>query len=404
MTKEIKEKLKKLKKYYQPMSIILAAVLLITLTTALWHLLISSPHNSEIQPPPVEKTKTPVYEEAYSVTSKFIQNIRKTDSLIYKSLYDNGLTEKDITFTSVEPKHMDKYEWEFSELLIKAPEQELIVKILETISLELSKLKPTIKYAIKSSSEDEIHIYIKIMDQYTHKINIIAIKEEVPDINQNLPLIAIIIDDMGLDRRLANSLTDLDIPICFAMLPDLPYTKRIAHTAMENGVELLLHLPMEPKNYPEVNPGDLALLINMEEDEIISYTNKMIKMVPGIVGVNNHMGSRFTENEEKTAIVLNEIKKHNLFFIDSRTATKSIAYKLSKEKGIQTNGRDIFLDNNTTIQEIKIQMEKLLSYARSTGSGIGIGHPYKETYQVIKEYVPKLQSEFRVVPVSKLVK
>ena len=115
------------------------------------------------------------------------------------------------------------------------------------------------------------------------------------------------------------------------------------------------------------------------------------------------MGSSFTENREKMAIVLKELQNRGLFFIDSQTTSHSVGFRLAKEMGLHAGRRNVFLDHDLNSRAIRMQMERLLSLARHTGSAIGILHPHKETLEMLKAYLPKIKKEYEVVPVSELV-
>ena len=216
--------------------------------------------------------------------------------------------------------------------------------------------------------------------------------------------VAIIIDDLGYDPDIASSFIHLDLPISLSVLPCAPYTDLIVREANENGCEIILHLPMEPKHYPSVNPGPGALFLSMEEQEILRILDKDLKDIPGARGVNNHMGSSFTENRDKMLVVLRELKKRNLFYLDSRTTSNTVGLKLAKNMGLPAAKRSVFLDNDLAPKAIRIQLERLLSMARHSGFAIGIGHPHKETLEVLTEYHSGIKAEFNIVNVSELVR
>ena len=115
------------------------------------------------------------------------------------------------------------------------------------------------------------------------------------------------------------------------------------------------------------------------------------------------MGSYFTERYDKMTLVLSELKKRNLFYIDSRTTSRTVAFELAKKMGVPVAKKSVFLDNDLSLKAIKVQMERLLGIARYSGTAVGIGHPHKETLRVLNEYLDQLKSDFRVVPVSELV-
>jgi polysaccharide deacetylase 2 family uncharacterized protein YibQ len=217
------------------------------------------------------------------------------------------------------------------------------------------------------------------------------------------PKIAIIIDDLGYDRCLAEEFMGLDLPLTLSILPLAPFTRPIAQRARKRGREIMLHLPMEPRSYPHINPGDGVLLVSMERDAILEVLDRDLSEIPFVAGANNHMGSMFTENKEKMAVVLAELKRRGLYYVDSRTSRRSVALDLARQMKIRAARRDVFLDNDLSESALKIQMDRLLQVARHKGHAIGIGHPHKETLQFLKRLRLSHKQEVEVVPVSCLV-
>jgi polysaccharide deacetylase 2 family uncharacterized protein YibQ len=215
--------------------------------------------------------------------------------------------------------------------------------------------------------------------------------------------VAIIIDDLGYDFELARAFMGLGIPLSLSILPVAPYTEAIVFEAKNRDCELLLHLPMEPKNYPSLNPGPGALFVSMDDDEIRDITGHHLEQIPGVRGVNNHMGSCFTEKKDKMRVVLSELKRRNLFFIDSSTTGQSVGYHLARDMAIPSARRNVFLDNDLKPKAIGLQLERLLGIAKHSGGAIGIGHPNEETLATLRLYLPKLKQEVQLVHASKLV-
>jgi polysaccharide deacetylase 2 family uncharacterized protein YibQ len=161
---------------------------------------------------------------------------------------------------------------------------------------------------------------------------------------------------------------------------------------------------MEPKAYPEVNPGVGALLMKMTDAELVQTLRKNLDSLPYISGVNNHMGSRLSEQEEKMRLVMQELKNRNLFFIDSRTSRKTKAYSVAQQLEIPSAERDVFLDNIQSPRAIRSQMNRLIQRARLKGTAIGIAHPHETTLSVLKEVIPNLSGKgVELVPVSEIV-
>jgi polysaccharide deacetylase 2 family uncharacterized protein YibQ len=217
--------------------------------------------------------------------------------------------------------------------------------------------------------------------------------------------LAIVIDDLGWDLEAAHALLTLEAPLSFAILPDTPYRMRIAWEAQRRGYDVLLHLPMEPRSYPDVDPGHFALLSAMRPSQLVDQIEAALHALPGVVGVNNHMGSRLTENRTVMQTVMQQIKHHHLFFLDSRTTKRSLAYQVAQEMGVPTARRQVFLDHEIDVIKIHQQLRYLSTLAYVHGSAIGIGHPYPQTVRALQDVLPEFRRDgIKIVPVSHLVR
>ncbi|MCK4379450.1 MAG: divergent polysaccharide deacetylase family protein, partial [Deltaproteobacteria bacterium] len=219
-----------------------------------------------------------------------------------------------------------------------------------------------------------------------------------------LPRIAIIIDDMGMNTSIAKQFVQLSFPLTFSIFPYAPHALEVAQLFHEAGQQIMLHVPMEPHGYPDVDPGPGALLDSMNDQQLLSRFSKELSAIPGIVGINNHMGSRLTENQHIMALFMNCLHDKPLFFIDSRTTAGSVAFDEATKAGIPAGQRDVFLDNIKDEQYILAQLRKLIAIAQIKKTAVGIGHPYPETVAALRR-VGQLTQESRViiVPVSKLI-
>ncbi len=224
-----------------------------------------------------------------------------------------------------------------------------------------------------------------------------------PKRNDFVPQIAIIIDDIGYDKELTMDLLNIDKNITFAILPFSPAGTQLAHSLSAKGAEVMLHLPMEPTEYPKVNPGPGALFSKMSPEELLTQLRKDIHAIPGTVGVNNHMGSRLTADSNKMNQIFTVLKQNHLFFIDSRTSAESKAEQCARMFQLKFSHRDVFLDNFQNVEYISGQIEKLIKEAKENGSAIGIGHPHQATLDALKRELPKTRGKVRLVPVSRLV-
>lgn len=224
-----------------------------------------------------------------------------------------------------------------------------------------------------------------------------------PSLPERLPQIAIIIDDMGYDSILAKRFLGIEAAFTFSVLPHSPFQRRIVEAAHAKGIEIMLHLPMEPVEYPKVDPGPGALLTSMTPDELIDQLKKNLDAIPHIKGVNNHMGSKMTMNSPQLRQIFSVLKKRGYFFIDSRTTPKSVCRRSAGLFQVPFAERSVFLDHVQEPDFIRKQIDRLVQIARRDGSAIGIAHPHTATYNVLIKMIPEMRKTIRLVPASHLV-
>jgi polysaccharide deacetylase 2 family uncharacterized protein YibQ len=218
------------------------------------------------------------------------------------------------------------------------------------------------------------------------------------------PRLAIIIDDMGPDIKKLAELLEVKGQLTVAVMPNMKDSGRISSLASSKGLDVIVHMPMEPRELTEHNPGGGALLVAMSPEEIRAKVEEGMKTVPDAIGINNHMGSRFTEDEQRMREVLKVVKKKDMLFVDSRTTSNSVAGKVARDLGVPSADRNVFLDNTRDVEYIKAQLKEAARLAKRGGKAIAIGHPYPETIKALREAVPGLAADgVDVVGVSEIV-
>lgn len=218
-----------------------------------------------------------------------------------------------------------------------------------------------------------------------------------------LPLVALIIDDLGYDRKIANKFIELDVPLTFAVLPESPFRTKISGRAQAKGIELMLHLPMEPEEYPAINPGPGALLASMAPDQLIQQLNRDLDSIPNVKGVNNHMGSRMTKNSDQMRQIFSVLKQRGLFYVDSRTTAETLCRPSAQLLQVPFAERDVFIDHEPDPAFIRKQLDHLVRRAQRQGYAIGIGHPHLSTYEVLQQALPELLKAVELVPASRII-
>ncbi len=219
-----------------------------------------------------------------------------------------------------------------------------------------------------------------------------------------LPRVAIIIDDIGYDRKLARQFLALDIPLTFAVLPESPFQQSLVKEIRARGREIMLHQPMEPEEYPQVNPGPGALLAAMPPDALIAQLNRNLDALPGVKGINNHMGSRLTAESTRMYQVFSVLKERRLFFVDSRSTVATVCRPSARLFQVPFAERDVFLDHFQEAGFVRKQFKELMREAKKHGQAVAIGHPYPVTVEIFREVLPTLKKRVTLVPASALVR
>ncbi len=232
-----------------------------------------------------------------------------------------------------------------------------------------------------SRDKGVIHLYWQgqLRFELLYEVPEVVTKPEVKG-----PRISLIMDDMGGSMSAIRSLVEYGIPITPAILPGISNAKATAAFLRQQNREYMIHIPMEPVSYPRISPGENALLVSLPEEEMRARVRSYIRELPDAVGGNNHMGSRFTESTEAMRVVLDELKAHQLFFIDSRTISDSVAFPEARKMGLKTATRNIFLDDTVDVTQIRGQIHKMIKLAGGDREIIAICHPHRETFEALK--------------------
>ena len=217
------------------------------------------------------------------------------------------------------------------------------------------------------------------------------------------PLLAILIDDAGVNRRNAARVAALKGPLTIAYMTYADDLQKQSAEARAHGHELMLHVPMEPLDHGQ-NAGPNALETGLDVAELRRRLLWDLDRLDGYVGINNHMGSRFTAWEPGMAMVMEELRRRGLLFIDSRTIADSVADGVAERYAVPHADRDVFLDNDEDGAAVAERLVELEAVARKHGMAIGIGHPHDGTIAALAEWLPSLEEKgFVLVPVSTIV-
>lgn len=211
------------------------------------------------------------------------------------------------------------------------------------------------------------------------------------------PKLVIVIDDLGANDAALRKLLALDFPVTCAFWPHGAHTRTGARAAHAAGREVLVHQPMEPIGYPKVKPGPNVLLAGMNEARIRSILNDSIAAVPYAVGLNNHMGSKFTQQPDGVRAVIRLLKERGLFMLDSLTHKNSVFAAQGRQLGIENYKRNVFLDVVHSRDAVMAELRRAERIALFTGQAVAIGHPLPETVAALKEWQGLRNKKVRIV-------
>ena len=230
-----------------------------------------------------------------------------------------------------------------------------------------------------------------------------ALPPESAEVSDGKPVISIVIDDMGVDRKRSERAVLLPKQVTLAYLP---YSLRIREQtakAKDKGHELIVHMPMAPER-KTANPGPDYLDAALPPLELHERIVKNLDAFEGYDAVNNHMGSAFTQSKDGINVLMSELKLRGLAFLDSKTAPESIAEKSAQDAGLRVTHRDVFIDHFEDKAKVDAALAQIERVAKRTGSAVAIGHPKDVTLNALEKWLPGLEKKgFRLVRLKEVI-
>jgi len=357
-------------------------------------------------PPPLEPITAPVSAETPHIpqpkqfeeaTSNMEDWVKQADLAIIETMRDQRLELNSLDLVDVELRKHENRNYHYQ--VLQLPQVEDRGRFLISLRQHLHDRLPKAVLLDNRISE----ALIEISGVPTHRL-LLEAKPEPPAKSEDKkgPKIAVVIDDVGENMALLKGLLSLDMPLTFAVWPHASHTREAVKLILDKHHCLIEHFPMEPLGYPKVDPGDDALFVTMTPKEIRKRVEENLNRIPEAVGVNNHMGSKFTAYERGMTVALKEFKRHGLFFLDSLTSGKSVGRKVAKTTGITFHERDVFLDNVKDVNAILHQLKMTERVALKKGWAICIGHPYSATLAALNKWQQKRNTDISIVPLSSL--
>lgn len=384
------------------------------------------------------KKNIPLEDHSGKVTTERMSElVKEADGIVSGAFFDLGISARDVKSKKTYKRSSGGISWEFRDITVNTPEG-VRDKDIRAVFKKSFTAAPKPYELTFNTSGNKLRAELKSGGFKTHNITFerragktppqqvvkekkegsgepagdsgkteeALRKDERAGAGAYEPKVAIIVDDIGMSRVPVDELLQLPAPVTLSVLPGLPYSHYAAEAANKKGWDVMLHLPMEPREssgYMGSDAGEDALLVGLPKEAILAKLNKNLSSVPYIKGVNNHMGSKFMENQELVELVLEELKRRGLFFVDSLTSAGSVGYKTALSIGMKTGKRDVFLDNSKDPAYVESQIENLVERAWKNGYAIGICHPYPSTVRVLAEAIPKISERVEIVPVSSVL-
>lgn len=391
-----------LKRLYRPGPLVMFFVLGVAGLLALGYFILTddtppdvmSTRVGAIQPSPRPK----VYEEdsAGGATGGMEDRVRQADLAIIEAMRASNMDMTGLDLLDVELRKLDGRTYHYQVLQIPPVSERR--SFLDTLRERLGKRVPEAVLAEVGETEATI----AISGLTSHRLLLESVPLALPRPKANGPGLAIVIDDIGEDIRVLKGLLALDFPVTLAVWPNASQTRDSVRLISASGHDLIVHFPMEPMGYPAYDPGGDALFTTMNDEAIRQRVSDNLDRIPEAIGVNNHMGSRFTAHAPGMQVALTELRRRGLFFLDSLTTSRSVARATARNVGIPFYERDIFLDNVKDVSAITLQLRKAENVALKKGSAIAIGHPYPETLAALREWSSRKNAQVRLVPLSEL--
>lgn len=344
-------------------------------------------------PPGPSGQETPPQE--YEVQpDDFEAKVRQVDLAILQSLTAVGQSQSMLRHKTVEARKYGGQEFFYQNLTIG--EQRDIFPFLAELRRNLGRLAPDAR--LETVNENPRDLEISIFGEPTHHLFLpLTMPPGPPASHASAPRLVIVIDDLGESTAVARRLAGLPFPVTFSVLPYNTKAREVADMARQKNLELLLHLPCEPEGYPlKADSGPGTLRADMSPEELERTLAANLARLPEVDGVNNHMGSRLTQNRKAMHIILAHLKGRGKFFLDSVTTPKTCVASVSAALGMRQYRRHIFLDNTPKEHAILLQLKKAETLARKNGMAVVIGHPYPSTLAALESWARTRSSEIIV--------
>ncbi len=309
---------------------------------------------------------------------KHTEKPKKTEEVDDKK-YNEYIEEKMTQYISDGKQKFEEHTEELQNDYVVMKEQ--IKKKDELLEQKIEKLKKEIMQSLANKDEQSQKLAEKLVKEIDKEIAPILEKKKEKKTISDKPRLAIIIDDVSYSHQV-KSIQDIGYKVNMSFLPPTSRHENSANLAAKLSTSYMVHLPLQASSFK--HEEDNTLHIGDSLEKIDQRIAQIRKLYPKAIYLNNHTGSKFTEDETSMDRLMSVLKKYDFKFIDSRTTAKTVAEKYAQKHQVEFYSRNIFLDNEQNFEYIQGQLKKAINIAHKTGLAIAIGHPHKETIKVLK--------------------
>jgi len=218
------------------------------------------------------------------------------------------------------------------------------------------------------------------------------------------PYVAIVIDDFGFSRSIADEYKDISLSLTWSIIPFQPHSGYAAERAEESGIPYMVHMPMSAVGDKKWSEKKGVIDTGMSAETVTLLLRKAMASLPGALGMNNHRGSRATKDEKIMEMVMTELAATPLFFLDSRTISSSVAYNTALAKGVPAAFCSVFLDHESSEEFMEKQFRRGFAIAEKKGWVVMIAHTRSATIGFLKKKSAVPLEKGRYVTMPELIR
>lgn len=214
--------------------------------------------------------------------------------------------------------------------------------------------------------------------------------------------VAIVIGGLGLSQTGTQyAIQKLPGTVTLAFAPQGNSLDRWMRDARQTGHELLMQVPFEPYDYPNVNPGRNTLTVEASAAENLRSLHWALSRITNYTGIMNYMGARFVADESAMDPVMKDLARRGLLYLDDGTSARSVAPQLALKDGVPFAEGDLTIDTSRDRGDILKKLDQLEATARAKGFAIGTGSAFQVTVDTVADWINEaVKRGVEIVPVT----